>query len=289
MRNVVRHPDPRVHPLLVNGDGWRRKRRVRERADGNGNEVVLTVDGVVDGRSAIGAEMERSAAALISHAKEDRGSAAHGRARSRKACLSSEDAPRSALTREAVADGHPNRGRLAVLEHAFRSVTAHIASRWIERDARSGRREAGNAIGVPRHDDPTDGVVSWRCGKLLTTTLQRTLFDSRIRPGPLFRRLGGPGDGAAGHRTSRARQRDDRRVRGRSGYHRPNRLDHETGHKNRPRARIGSRRDEGRSPASTAITGSAGSTDWITRSSDFRGVRAESSEGRSSSGTVPSI
>jgi hypothetical protein len=117
------HFNPGVHAFFVHRERGCGKGRVGERTDGNDDAVFATLAGVVHRRSAPGAEVERALTAGITDPNKRVRSSGSGHRACGKSRLRSEDATRSALAGQAVADRDANRlGRCDSRELAARTA-----------------------------------------------------------------------------------------------------------------------------------------------------------------------
>ena len=107
--HIFGHGYPRMHPIFIDRERWRREARFCEGADGNGNNVFSAFHDVVDRGTASRAEGEPGPSAFVSYSDILRAGSVDLDCLPRKPGLSPKDAPGSTLTCEAMADRHPDR------------------------------------------------------------------------------------------------------------------------------------------------------------------------------------
>jgi hypothetical protein len=105
--DVIGHAHPPVHAFFVNRDGGRGKRRIRKRANGYRDGLVVAT-GPVNDCATLRTKPKRGPRALVSNPNVFRAGADDGDRRTREARLRPEDTPGTPLTRQAVANAYAN-------------------------------------------------------------------------------------------------------------------------------------------------------------------------------------
>ena len=113
MLDVRRQAGPKVATRLVDGDARLRKSRIGEGADCYRDHIWKGAQHPVDGRAAIGAEVEGQAVAAVGNARERCGTPLDLHPIAGKARLDAKYAAGPLLTLQAMADGDPNRFTVA--------------------------------------------------------------------------------------------------------------------------------------------------------------------------------
>ncbi len=104
-----RQTDPGVHAFFVDRERWGREVRICEGAHGYSDVLyVVAFNGVVNRCTALGAKTERDFVSFVANSNVLARLTANRDGVARKPCLGAEDTPRSALTRETMADGDSN-------------------------------------------------------------------------------------------------------------------------------------------------------------------------------------
>jgi len=137
--DVIGHAHPPMHAFFVNRDGGRGKRRIRKRANGYRDGLVVANDPVND-CATLRTKPKRGLRTLVSDPNVFRAGADDGDRPAREARLRPKDTPRTPLTRQAVANADANRvpGNLRLqLAAAARG------------DARTRRRLCGFMLATP--------------------------------------------------------------------------------------------------------------------------------------------
>jgi len=107
--HVFRQRYPGMHPFFIDRDRRRRKARVCEGADGNGNTVFAAFRDEVDRGAASRAERESGPSAFVADKDMFRACTADFDCLARKPGLRRKDAPASTLACEAMADSYADR------------------------------------------------------------------------------------------------------------------------------------------------------------------------------------